>query len=495
MKNNFLLFMCFVGLLGIFFGTNLSYKLISNLTSKTIITNRSAKFACSTIGSESTLTVKATAKEKTSGIAEWYCHNYNTGTWVACPSSLNCSIYSLTGWNGYDKIRTYDIAGNVSNDYTLYKSAYENPKGQRDNDSSFSVSVGTNPIHILSYSENAGTISSVSIVNNSIKLTGKPAVKTEQKKTETSSPATSEKLCSVGKPIESNGTYSCNATSYRLQNDTCVCVFKKNYSGKYEFDYEFDTDSDWAKDTICQRTATYCSDDYDKVSSTDDKYNVITRREPNNQNVTSGVEASNSNLYSRSKDSLCYTYYKTDGNGKEYYSTFPKDWYESFYVFSTRIKDYHENTSTYPALPANDGMKELMVKASSSTNPCTNKSGVTTGSNYYSSPLSATKDGTKGLCNFLRDELNADNEDIKGITTESDGLMVSVISSATCQFNGGTVNTVDYSEKMIDLDNNLLYYCTSGEIRNTGSGYECVNTTYYNEEYYYYDWYVNYFRK
>lgn len=480
----------FIFIIGVVISTNLPYKLISSLTSKTITTTLSTKFACSISGDESTLTVKATAKENTSGIDEWYCHNYNTGAWVACPSSFNCSTYSLTGWNGYDKIRTYDIAGNVSDDYALYKNDYENPYGERDSDSSFSVSVGTKPIHILSYRPDAGTISSVSIVNGKIKLTGKPEVRSRQKSNETTWPASSIKLCPAGRPVYKNGNYYCEASSYRLQNDTCVCVLKKNSSGKYELD----KNSGWRTAYICERTLTYCSDEYDKVSSIDDKYNVITRREPNDQNA-SGTAASNSNMYTRSEDSLCFTYYKTDGNGKTYYSTFPGNWYESFSYYLSRIQQYH-NDSSYPPLPANDGMKKLMVDASKSTATLCNKSpGTATGSNYYSSPSGVTYNGKEGICDFLMDKLNAGATDIHGTTTSSGGLMIPIISSATCNFNGAVANTVSYSQKAADLDNNLLYYCTSGEIRSTGSGYECVKTTYYDEEYYYYDWYVRYFRK
>ena len=471
--------------------TDLPYKLISNLTRKTVTTTLSVKFACSTTGSESTLTVKATSIENTSGIDNWYCHNYNTGNWVACPSSFNCSTYSLIGWNGYDKIRVYDVAGHVSNDYSLYKNDYENTSGRRDNDSTFSDYVGTNPIHILSSRDDAGTISSANIVNGRIKLTGKPDVKTEQKSTETSSPAMSIKICPAGTPVYRNGNYYCEASSYRLQNDTCVCAYKKNSSGKYEFD----TASGWRPLFFCERTVTYCSDDYDQVSSIDDKYNVITRREPNNQNASSS-SVSNSNLYTRPGDSTCFTYYKTDGYGNTYYSTFPSYWYESFYVYQTYINKYHDDPS-YPPLPANSGMKKRMVDASRNTSTICNASatGTTVGSDYYSSHDGVTYANAEGICNYLMDKLNAGATDIHGTTTSSNGLMVPIIGSATCKFNGAIANTVSYSQKEVDINNNLLYYCTSGQIRKTGSGYECVNTTYYTEEYYYYDWYVSYFRK
>lgn len=491
----------FFSLVFIFIGasisTDLPCKLISNLTRKTVTTTLSVKFACSTTGSESTLTVKATSIENTSGIDNWYCHNYNTGNWVACPYSFNCSTYSLIGWNGYDKIRVYDVAGNVSNDYSLYKNDYKNTYGRRDNDSTFSVYVGTNPIHILSSRDDVGTISSANIVNGRIKLTGKPDVKTEQKSTETSSPAMSEKMCPAGKPVYRDGKYYCEASSYRLQNDTCVCLYKKNSSGKYELDTG---NSAW-RPLYCVRTTTYCSDDYDKFipiddTKIDDVYNVVTRREPNDQNA-SGTDASNSNLYTRPPYSTCFTYYKTDGYGNTYYSTFPSYWYESLPVYEARINEYHNNSS-YPPLPANSGMKKRMVDASSNTSTICNASdtGITVGSDYYSSHSGVSYDNNVGICNYLMEKLNAGATDIKGTTNSSNGLMVPIIGSATCQFNGGLANTGgSYSQKELDINNNLLYYCTSGQIRKTGSGYECVNTTYYTEKYYYYDWGVSYFRK
>lgn len=496
----------FYSLVFIFIGasisTDLPYKLISNLTRKTVTTTLSVKFACSTTGSESTLTVKATSVENTSGIDNWYCHNYNTGNWVACPSSFNCSTYSLIGWNGYDKIRVYDVAGNVSNDYSLYKNEYENTYGRRDNDSTFSVYVGTNPIHILSSEDNVGTISSANIVNGRIKLTGKPDVKTEQKSTETSSPAMSEEMCPAGRPEYRDGNYYCTAKDYRLQNDTCVCPYSKNSSGKYEL---ATASTDW-RTLFCPRTTTYCSDDYSKFLPTDDTkiddtniddiYNVVTRREPNDQNA-SGTDASNSNLYTRPEGSTCFTYYKTDGDGNTYYSTFPSYWYESFYVYKTYINEYH-NDPSYPPLPAKSGMKKRIVDASRNTSTICNASdtGITVGSDYYSSHNAASDDNNVGLCNYLMEKLNAGATDIKGTTNSSGDLMVPIIGSATCKFNGGLANTGgSYSQKVLDINNNLLYYCTSGQIRKTGSGYECVNTTYYTEKYYYYDWNVSYFRK
>lgn len=485
----------FFSLVFIFIGasisTDLPCKLISNLTRKTVTTTLSVKFACSTTGSESTLTVKATSIENTSGIDNWYCHNYNTGNWVACPYSFNCSTYSLIGWNGYDKIRVYDVAGNVSNDYSLYKNDYKNTYGRRDNDSTFSVYVGTNPIHILSSEDNVGTISSANIVNGRIKLTGKPDVKTEQKSTETSSPAMSEKMCPAGRPEYRDGNYYCTAKDYRLQNDTCVCLYNKNSSGKYEL---ATASSDW-RPLFCPRATTYCSDDYDKVSSIDDKYNVVTRREPNNQNAT-GIAASNSNLYTRPEDSTCFTYYKTDGYGNTYYSTFPSYWYESFDVYETYIDKYH-NDPSYPPLPAKSGMKKKIVDASINPSTICNASatGITEGSDYYSSHNGVTDGNREGICNYLMEKLNAGATDIKGTTTSSNDLMVPIIGSATCKFNTGLANTGSYSQKVLDINNNLLYYCTSGQIRKTGSGYECVNTTYYTEKYYYYDWDVSYFRK
>lgn len=501
----------FFSLVFIFIGasisTDLPYRLISNLTKKSVTTTLSVKFACSTTGSESTLTVKATSIENTSGIDNWYCHNYNTGNWVACPYSFNCSTYSLIGWNGYDKIRVYDVAGNVSNDYSLYKNDYKNTYGRRDNDSTFSVYVGTNPIHILSSEDNVGTISSVNIDNGRIKLTGNPDVKTEQKSTETSSPAMSEKMCPAGRPVYEDGKYYCKASSYRLQNDTCVCHYKKNSSGKYELDYS----SRWP--LYCVRDTTYCSDDYDKFISKDDTkiddtkiddiYNVVTRREPNDQNAPS-TSASNSNLYTRPPDSTCFTYYKTDGYGNTYYSTFPRDWYENLIVYETNINKY--NKDPYPPLPANSGMKKRMVYASiikdnteDNTSTICNGTGITEGSDYYSSHSGVSYDNYEGICNYLMEKINAGAKDIKGLTTNYDGydrLIVPMIGSATCQFNKGPANTGgSYSQKELDINNNLLYYCTSGQIRKTGSGYECVNTTYYTEKYYYYDWGVSYFRK
>ncbi len=489
-KYKFVFFsICFIFILNVFFHCNLPYKLLSVLTSKSITVTATEYYAnCSITGSESSLTVKATATENTSGIDDWSCRKYGTSTWVTCPQSSFCKAYSLTGWNGYDAIKTADLAGNESNVSTLYINDYENEYGEPSTSSTITLNTGSNAIHIISTEADSGTISSVSISSNGrIKITGTPEVKTRQKENTTTHPVYSITLCPAGKPVERNGSYYCEASSYRLQNDTCVCDLKKNSSGKWEFN----TSSGWKKEYICVRSQTYCSDEYDDYTSVDSLYDIVTKRTKNSQNCSDGAACSNSNMYSRDLNSLCFTYYKTDGNGSTYGGIFSNDWYENYSFFSSKITGYGTNT-----LPAKSSLRKLMVAESESTSTICNGSntGTTSGTNYYSSHSGVTYDGVEGICNYLMDKLNAGATDIHGVS-DSNSMMIPIISSATCYFNGARANSVGYSETAADLSNNTLYYCKTGKIESTTYGYTCKQTTYYDEYYYYYDWYVYYLRK
>lgn len=478
-----------ISLIGITFSSLLLANSI--FYSEKIDTYKVEKYAsCSTTGTESSVTVTASSDDSTSGINKWYCRKTN-GTWETCPNSSGCSSYSITGWKGYDMVKLDDNASNISDATSLYKSDYENPYGYKNDSSQFTKNVGRNAVHINNYYATEGSLKSATInPNGTIKLTGSPAVKSIPKVSISTSPASSIVMCSAGKPVKRNGIYYCEAPSYRLQNDTCTCVYKKGSNKKYEFD----NNVGWKQAFICERALTYCSDEYDADASVNTTYNVITRRKPNSQNSAPG--SSNSNLYTRDESSLCFTYYKKDGNGQNYYGTFPNDWYESFSYYKSKIDKYH-NDSSYPPLPAKSGAKKLMVEASKNTATICNGSatGTTTSSNYYSSHMGVTYYGKEGVCNFILDKLNAGDSSINGITTSNGGKIVSIISSATCKFNSSTANTVRYSEQMADTNNNLLYYCTSGTISKNGSSYVCTESTSYTVTTYSYDWTVNYYRK
>lgn len=477
-----------IGLIGMAFSSLLLANSI--FYSEKIDTYKVEKYAsCSTTGTESSVTVTASSNDSTSGINKWYCRKTN-GTWEDCPNSSGCSSYSITGWKGYDMVKLDDNASNVSDATSLYNSAYANPYGYKNDSSQFTENVGRNAVHINNYYATEGSLRSATINSNgTIKLTGSPAVKSIDKESISTSPASSIVMCSAGKPVKRNGIYYCEAPSYRLQNDTCTCVFKKN--GKtYEFDYA----SGWKKEYVCERTLTYCSDEYDADASVNTIYNVITRRKPNSQNAAPGD--SNSNLYTRDESSLCFTYYKKDGNGKDYHGIFPNDWYETFWYFKSEIEKYHDDLN-YPPLPAEYGMKKLMAEASNSTATICNDSrtGTTTSSDYYSSHMGVTYAGQEGICNFIMGKLNDGATDILGMETSGNSLIVPIISSATCQFNSSRANTVGYQAQMADENNNLLYYCTSGTISKNGSSYVCTESTSYTVTTYSYNWTVNYYRK
>lgn len=502
----------FFSLVFIFIGasisTDLPYKLISNLTRKSVTTTLSVKFACSTTGSESTLTVKATSVENTSGIDNWYCHNYNTGNWVACPYSFNCSTYSLIGWNGYDKIRVYDVAGNVSNDYSLYKNDYKNTYGRRNNDSTFSVYVGTNPIHILSSRDDVGTISSANIVNGRIKLTGKPAKTTITDTTLTSYSASMKKVCNIGRYVcDKDNNCTCVVEDYRLQNATCSCNYKKN-NDKYEY-----------YSNACVRSTTYCDDKYSSNTANtneEETFKIITNRKNNNDELQ---------MYLRPGNEACYTYYTKDGDGKEFNHSFNTDHYsrggilyfcsdpyQTYDCFKKNLRKalgffnyFNEEDGTccenYNPLPVLPGVKKLMINASKSTVAPCDIGDQTKVVRHDDGSYSAA--GLWYLCNYLEPELNKKNSFVKGIsTTEENGesiLIVPIISSGQCKFqkSDSIKNAAPNNNSVIGQIENTAYYfyCPDGGKVDVDNGYKCSESHVVTRSAYEYNWTVNYYRK
>ena len=153
---------------------SLTDKLISNFTKKTIDTTLSTKYAgCSVTGTEGALTTTtASSSDATSGIKNWYCHKID-GAWEVCPNSSGCTSYKLTGWLGYDKVKSFDKAGNESSETDLYTIVSETKEGTTKFKVSFAKNVGTNPLHIKDYEATVGEITDARIfkdANNNEKI-------------------------------------------------------------------------------------------------------------------------------------------------------------------------------------------------------------------------------------------------------------------------------------------------------------------------------------
>ena len=190
---------------------SLTDKLISNFTKKTIDTTLSTKYAgCSVTGTEGALTTTtASSSDATSGIKNWYCHKID-GAWEVCPNSSGCTSYKLTGWLGYDKVKSFDKAGNESSETDLYTIVSETKEGTTKFKVSFAKNVGTNPLHIKDYEATVGEITDARIFkdannNEKIKLTGNPEKVEITKVDDHYSLAGIDYLCEFGRPVKKMG--------------------------------------------------------------------------------------------------------------------------------------------------------------------------------------------------------------------------------------------------------------------------------------------------
>lgn len=467
------------------------------------------KEACS-IGSGS-VSVKATATDKTSGVNGWLCYNSN-GSWVSCPNSTLCSTYTINGWNNYTKVKVNDTAGNESSGATLYKSSSYRFNGTATNSNLITRSGDSNVVNITGQTATTGTISSTAISSTgSASVSGYPESTSVTTSTPVSYNASKKGVysCNVGKVVYKNGKYMCEAESYRLQNETCNCIFKKE-NGKYV------RATSW-----CARESTYCSDEYSSTASESDTYAVITNRKPNAQ--TSQSITNESNLFERPEGTTCFTYYKKDGNGNSFAKIFnDKDiWhycvaaYESTTCLLNNLQESmgisgnsgHQScckNNNYTPLTVKPGIRKLLVNASKSTSsPCDNSNAtkIVTGNGYYSSG------NNSALCKFIADKLNTDSSFAQSVSFdavyEDDGIekiMVPTFGNAACNFKSGeaTKTSAPNSNSKIGTIGNTQYYfyCPDGSsVTQSGNNFTCTryqNTTITT---YAYDWTVYYYKK
>ena len=473
---------------------NLTEKLLSNFTKKTIDTTLSTKYAgCSVTGTEGALTTTtASSSDATSGIKNWYCHKID-GAWEVCPNSSGCTSYKLTGWLGYDKVKSFDKAGNESSETDLYTIVSETKEGTTKFKVSFAKNVGTNPLHIKDYEATVGEITDARIFkddnnNEKIKLTGKPEKVEITKVDDHYSPAWIDYLCEFGKPVEvEKGVWKCTAESYRLQNETCTCVLDKDSNGVYSVSH-----------TGCQRNDTFCSDKYNSTGDTDAMFKVITKPDMSNPHCVpkdkDDMQCYSSTYFDRPSNSTCFTYYNNASFTNVFSNTENNNWYTSYDNYVNKVNNSNGN---YKKGDVTETAKNLMFdKSKSIDNPCnSNNSEDVKDKEEYISSGSWYK-----VCDTIMDKLNAGKK-IDGVTTDDDQYMVPFVGSAQCIFNEDKAmeraNFNKYSSypNTYDDKNNIVYYCDKGELVKRNGTYQCKDTKITTKTTYEYNWTVNYYRK
>lgn len=473
-------------------GITFSSLLIANsiFYSEKIDTYKSEKYAgCSTTGTESTLTTTTSSSDATSGVGDWYCRKTD-GTWEVCPNSFACTSYNLTGWLGYDKVKVFDKAGNASNEMDLYNITSDKASNYNFKlRTLFAVNIGTNPVHIIDYRADIGTITNAQIKNGKIKLTGTPGKNTVNKLVDNYFAAGKDYLCKFGRPIKKDGIWICDATDYRLQNETCYCLFDVNNDH-----YTLNTDS-------CLRYSTFCSDNYNKDASIDDTFKVITKpKQDVSKNCTQDelndnnyIDCYSSTYFDRQLYSSCFTYYK-NSNFKR---IFAESWYDSYDTYVSNIKNRNGN---YRNGEVDETAKKVIVDASKNIkNICTEDNPDTSKVNEKSDYISAVHGNI--LCKTIEKKLNA-HENISGTKTKQNQFIVPFVGSAQCIFNNNKATSEsnlnkykNYAQVKYDYNNNSVYYCNTGELVKRNETYQCKVTTIDKITSYAYDWTVNYYSK
>lgn len=449
------------------------------------------------------LVITAKGNDTTSGINTWYC--YKNNSWSTCLNHSGCNSLELSGWTGITKIQTEDVAGNQSDVISLYSTKTANYSGERNNGNSFSDQSPNhiNSVKIINSTSTYGSISDVSIEDrynypSQVIVTGTPQYYSYKNKTYTYTSAKMEKktyVCAAGKPKYEGNVWKCVGDDYRLQNETCTCVFQKKNDGSFE---KYD---EWSKVTdnsiTCARVSTYCTDKYDKSASADVKIKAITSNTSEtgdecNQAVDGDGCFSNSGNYIRKPNSTCFTYYIKDGNDNYYKSNFTRNDFMYYFDFYSLL------TKNYDQFTINPGMKKIMIEASENLNaPC---SSYNTNENYYSS--SSLLDSSNSLCDTLLKKFNNSKNDLSKFnytSMQNNVYLIPVTSSATCEFQEGNASakkpTYPGSITIGSGEDEYYVYCPSGTIVKRNGSYECEHETEYNYNGYKYDWTVQYYRK
>ena len=416
-----------------------------SLLFKQAISSNKNYFKSSTLVANNTCTVDGrsygsynfsfNATELTSGVDYWQCHNATSGYWTTCPNSNGCITYKINADSGYDQIKTYDIAGNVSSIRYLYKKDIEQISGMQDSTYVNDSGRGKGKVKIINnYYQREGTISNVSISNEKISVTGR----TEDCEKIVYYNATRDykKVCKLGTYNADTG--KCEAESYRLQNDTCYCAMKL-VNNKLKLASENSPGT-------CGRYATYCTDEFRSSDNYQTKYGKVTLSQKYGAVgiVCTGADGWGSSCdFQRPESSECTTHYNSIVN-----------------VLSdsvTTYKDYQNKIAT-----GNRSDSTMLTVASFATagNPC-EKSGDYVASYKFNN-----------VCKSLEGQ----SKDI-AVKTTDDYYVVPVVMSAPCNWVEKAPNKTNPNYgKYIQKDAGVFFYYCDIDAEGITDNYQCYKT-------------------
>lgn len=446
-KRTFLFILFFTMVIGI----------TGSLLFKQAISNNKNYFKSSTLAANNTCTVDGrsygsynfsfNATELTSGVDYWQCHTIS-GYWTTCPNSNGCRTYKINADSGYDQIRTYDIAGNVSSIRYLYKKGIEQISSMQDSTYVNVSGRGKGKVKIINnYYQREGTISDVFISNEKISVTGR----TEDCEKIVYYNATRDykKVCRLGTYNARTG--KCEAESYRLQNDTCYCAMKLD-KGKLKIAWENSPGA-------CGRYATYCTDEFRSSDDYQTKYGKVTL---SHSYGAVGVVCTpktwgSSCDFQRPESSECTTHYNSIIN-----------------VLSGSVTTYADYQSKIATGARSYDTMSKVASFATAGNPC-EKSG-----NYVASYNFAN------VCKSLEGQSPS-----IAVKTTDDIYVVPLVMSAECNWVAKAPDKTNPNYgKYIQKDaGDFFYYCGS-DAEGINNNYQCYKTVTkqcydYTVEYYY----------
>lgn len=454
------LFIVICGLLIVF-----SIGLEVNKSSSTKKEVKSGSSTCTIDGKSGSYNFTFKATELTSGVNYWECRNRSSGTWSRCAYSSGCYTYKINADSGYDQIRNYDKAGNVSAISYLYKKGSVPISGVQ---SYISVNVsgyGLGTVKIIdSYSSSKGSISNVSIKYGKIAVTG--TGKSCSTREYSAASRARKKVCSAGTYNSSTG--KCEAESYRLQNDTCWCAMMDDGTGKLKVA--------WPNSPgVCGRRETYCTDNFKSTDSDTTKYNKITEKSKDGNVGYACVSSGNwgsSCKFTRPTNSEKYTYYS------DITQILTKD--------ITIYDDYAKEIIKYDNARQDIVISSLAGFATDGVPDSTHVSGST----------------MTAACNALGSAKISTSAGIKTKNGSETIYIVPMIGSAPCNFNSKApdetnpiYSSTSYYKENDTSNSDYFYYCDSSfydgitYVDGTYKCYKDVNKYCYNYtvDYYYED--------
>lgn len=437
--------------------------LTGSLLFRQAISSNKNYFKSSTLAANSTCTVDGKsygsynfsfrATELTSGVDYWQCHT-TSGYWTTCPNSNGCRTYKVNADSGYDQIRTYDIAGNVSSIRYLYKKNIIQLASVQDSTYVSLSGEGIGKVKLInSFYQRKGTISDAYIRNEKISVTGR----TEGCEKTVYYNATKDyiKVCKLGTYNERTG--KCEAESYRLQNDTCYCEYKA-------VDNKLKTINP-SNPGNCVRTHTYCTDEFRSSDNYVTKYkNATSIHKYGAVGILctgASSEWGSSCDFERPANSVCNAHYDNIVN-----------------VLNENITSYEDYKSKIATGDRSSSTMSKVASFATAGNPC-EKSGNYTASYDFNT-----------VCKKLEGKSTGIGVKTKNSTGETI-YIVPIILSAPCNWvaKAPTENNSNYGKYPQKVVGDSFYYCDD-DADGITNDYQCYKTVTkqcydYTVEYYY----------